>query len=744
MTINRNKIQDVKTTDAQIYNRANVIQKDQSWLGHTKGSAILDYELLKGTTVQRMMEKSGRGEGSTIGHIKHLEVEHGLTISQKEGYYKLQLSNLKGKVGYKNESLFKSVQLIDIYKGVEDFRSKGFPEGFGPSITFDVKINNAFYPPKPIMAYANLYAEGRKPENYFSGGRDTPCFKAYGRLGIEIVEKGAGVNYFWVNQGSNYNIELQYGCVCATQENLHHHKRLREMKVGDVIINYAKKAIRAISKVKEVAKEIPRPYLLEGKIDLVVKVDYDVLEEPITIDTLKSIFTNHVNALPKIHGPFNNNLGINQAYCLAFNKDSFDLIFNKEINFVNEPETKYHKTMNIPLNQILYGPPGTGKTYNTLLKAAEIVSNREINDYDLAQDIFNKHLGEQIEFITFHQNYSYEDFIQGLRPDVDNGHTLTFDRKDGIFLEISKRALENLELSEMETDKLNLDTGFNLALQKFIDVIEEGEKDFHIPDSVAYITEVTDKAFRYQGKTWGHSHLMKFNDLKEFFHGNVQNRQDVKNLSKISGLARQHASYFLRIYSEVKKFVPYDKPIVENVEKKNFVIVIDEINRANISRVFGELITLIEPDKRSNGAIPMRCKLPSGEDFTVPSNLYIIGTMNTADKSIALLDIALRRRFVFESMYPKYEISGKIIHDVEILEKINKEIIKSKGHDFQIGHAYFMNDNENLIDRMNLKVIPLLLEYYMNDEKEVKSILQTAGLEIDGDNWPLKILGRID
>jgi 5-methylcytosine-specific restriction protein B len=158
--------------------------------------------------------------------------------------------------------------------------------------------------------------------------------------------------------------------------------------------------------------------------------------------------------------------------------------------------------------------------------------------------------------------------------------------------------------------------------------------------------------------------------------------------------------------------------------------------------VFGELITLIEPDKRSHGEIPLEVKLPSGDPFIVPSNLYIIGTMNTADKSIALLDIALRRRFEFESMYPLYEINGSEIYDKDILLKINEQIIKAKGHDFQIGHAYFMGENKDLIQRMNKKVIPLLLEYFMNDEKEVKGILFNAGLQIEENSWPLKIEGK--
>ncbi|MDB4107294.1 AAA family ATPase [Bacteroidia bacterium] len=238
---------------------------------------------------------------------------------------------------------------------------------------------------------------------------------------------------------------------------------------------------------------------------------------------------------------------------------------------------------------------------------------------------------------------------------------------------------------------------------------------------------------------------MKFSDLKEFHRNNVSSRRDIKVLQTISGLANQHATYYYLVYSEILKYLPnkleQQKVKFQPARRENYVIIIDEINRANISRVFGELITLIEPDKRSNGSIPLEVRLPSGDKFIVPSNLYIIGTMNTADKSIALLDIALRRRFEFEPMYPKYEIEGKVIQDVEVLNKLNTKIIETKGHDFQIGHAYFMDDSTNLVQRMNRKVIPLLLEYYMNDEKEVKQILNYAGLNVEENSWPLRIIG---
>ena len=414
---------------------------------------------------------------------------------------------------------------------------------------------------------------------------------------------------------------------------------------------------------------------------------------------------------------------------------------------INQTETIVKDDdMNFPLNTILYGPPGTGKTYNTILRAAQIIENRTIDSYGEALNIFKANLHNQIEFITFHQNYSYEDFIQGLRPETDNKSSLVFDKKDGVFKKIADKALENLKLVQKAPDELTSEAKFDKALELFSDKVLESEDNFKI-NNTAYIFEVEEDAFRYTGEKWtNHANglRMKFSDLKEFYRNNVKSRKDIKGLSSISGLANQHATYYYLVYAEIIKYLPKKTIEPQKVTRKNFVIIIDEINRANISRVFGELITLIEPDKRSHGSIPLEARLPSGDPFIVPSNLFIIGTMNTADKSIALLDIALRRRFEFESMYPKYEIKDQEIYDVDILEKINKQIIKSKGHDFQIGHAYFMGENKDLVQRMNKKVIPLLLEYYMNDEKEVKGILNSAGLIIEESSWPLKISGKND
>jgi hypothetical protein len=388
--------------------------------------------------------------------------------------------------------------------------------------------------------------------------------------------------------------------------------------------------------------------------------------------------------------------------------------------------------MNFPLNTILYGPPGTGKTYNTVLRAAEIIENRKFDSYNEALEIFKANLHDQIEFITFHQNYSYEDFIQGLRPDTENDKQLTFERKDGVFKVISDRALKNITASEQPPVAKK---AFEETFNAFVNPLVEGEIEeieVRMKKVSYFITAITNKSIEFRKTSGGTAHTLSISTLRKMY--------DAESVLDIQGLS----SYYSPLLEKLLKIGKDSTGKKEIVRRKNYVIIIDEINRANISRVFGELITLIEPDKRSHGAIPLEARLPSGDPFIIPSNLFIIGTMNTADKSIALLDIALRRRFEFEAMYPKYEIEGQEIYDVEILKKINEQIIKSKGHDFQIGHSYFMGQNKDLVQRMNKKVIPLLLEYYMNDEKEVKGILQSSGLIIEDNSWPLRITGTND
>nr|WP_315179775.1 AAA family ATPase [uncultured Flavobacterium sp.] len=385
-------------------------------------------------------------------------------------------------------------------------------------------------------------------------------------------------------------------------------------------------------------------------------------------------------------------------------------------------KTNSYKTMNSPLNQILYGPPGTGKTYNTVLEAAKIVTGNENISYGDALKVFNNNLNNQIEFITFHQNYSYEDFIQGIRPDTENGKELSFEKKDGVFKRIADRAYKNLEASKNPaTAKKEFDIVFQELIEPLnnLDIVE---LEIKMKKSSFYLTEIGEKSIEFRKNIGESQHTLSINTLRKMYEKGVN---DI-----ILGGLQPYYNPILALLLEM------GKDQLAAIERKNYVIIIDEINRANISRVFGELITLIEEDKRSDGKIPLRVTLPSGDSFIVPSNLYIIGTMNTADKSIALLDIALRRRFEFVPKYPDSTVDG--VYEAETLLLLNKAIQSRKGYDFTIGHAYFMGDDYTLENTVNKKVIPLLLEYFMNNEEEVIKIFKEANIKIG--EWPLKMI----
>jgi 5-methylcytosine-specific restriction enzyme B len=373
------------------------------------------------------------------------------------------------------------------------------------------------------------------------------------------------------------------------------------------------------------------------------------------------------------------------------------------------------------VNTILYGPPGTGKTHRTIQMAAEIITNRSIHSYDEAREIYRKKLHDQIEFITFHQNYSYEDFVQGLRPETDGTDELRFKKHNGIFFELCKIARENYLKSINQTERI--EPSFEEVFENFIRPLAEKEQEIAIPMKekgyTFHLTKLNEKNISFRKQSGGTSHTLSIATLKGLY--------DNTRPHEFQGLA----SYYIPLLEALKQTANSLKKEIKVEIAKNYVLIIDEINRANISRVFGELITLIEKDKRLGSENELWVKLPSGDKFIVPPNLYIIGTMNTADKSIALLDIALRRRFEFRKLYPVYEIPGITIHFADLLRKINSKIKDLRGPDFQIGHAYFISSKDDSFDlayTMDNKVIPLLYEYFMNDEVAVKEVLKGAGV----------------
>lgn len=373
-------------------------------------------------------------------------------------------------------------------------------------------------------------------------------------------------------------------------------------------------------------------------------------------------------------------------------------------------------------NTILYGPPGTGKTYNTILKAAEIIKQESFeNRYEEAKKIYKELSGDQMEFITFHQNYSYEDFVAGLRPDVESPSVgIRFVEHKGIFYKICQRAKTNYQ--QHSSGQTYTEATFEDVLETFLEPLEIGDEievSTIARNANFHITANNRKNLSFRKQNGGTGHTLSISTMKAMYEGKREyNMQGV-------------GIYLRPVVEKLKELGKQMRKETGIMPLKNYVLIIDEINRANISRVFGELITLLEPDKRLGAKHELSLTLPGlpeDEKFTVPPNLYIVGTMNTADKSIALLDIALRRRFHFEGMYPDSSIKG--VQYTDILDKINEQILAKRGADFLIGHAYFMNDdngNFDLADTMNYKVIPLMNEYFYNQKGDiVKNIIEQA------------------
>lgn len=395
-----------------------------------------------------------------------------------------------------------------------------------------------------------------------------------------------------------------------------------------------------------------------------------------------------------------------------------------------------------PKNIILYGPPGTGKTYQTVNYALAMIENKsleELTSEPRAELIkrFNAYKEKlQIAFITFHQNYSYEDFIQGLRPNTNVG-TLHFERRDGVFKRIADRARKNFDtFNQQEVFKKRFEDLLNELLIKNIDP-ETEEIEIYLDSShriyqSIIVFEMTETALFYKRRT--KRDIIK-NESKEM------NIDTLKNIYEDDTFVKDaiNQKYYEAVVQAVRQYEENHKPEKSLQQLQNYVVIIDEINRANISRVFGELITLIEADKRYGADNSLSVTLPSGENFTVPTNLYILGTMNTADRSIALIDSALRRRFVFEAMYP----DESLIKDEEVkkvFKALNEKILQEKNSpDYLIGQAFFIGKSmEDMPEVFNHQLIPLLLEYFPNRREAILRILQEIGLPVEEVNYQVR------
>ncbi|EAI5893283.1 McrB family protein [Campylobacter coli] len=438
---------------------------------------------------------------------------------------------------------------------------------------------------------------------------------------------------------------------------------------------------------------------------------------------------------------------------------------NKEIRNDGSEMSNKKENKNLSLNQILYGSPGTGKTYHTIDKALEILGeNLESRDEKKAK--FDEYVKNgQIVFTTFHQSYGYEEFVEGIKPHIDseeNSKEIKYEIKDGIFKELCEKALENRDSIK----------NFNFYIDKLKEKVKiddnNPEKYFELPNTKYSIQYRNGKTFR-----------IKFDDMSKNHKDYPVSIDNIEKLYKTSNIDEIYNSAYVRAilnYLKLQGLEDYK----EKDEKVNlpYIIIIDEINRGNVSKIFGELITLIEASKRIGEKEELKVTLPySGEKFGVPKNVYIIGTMNTADRSITSLDTALRRRFEFIEMMPDPDLLKNVFicKDVEnpnkdedylgddaktegfaeilqnILISINKRIEFLLDREKTIGHAFFMSeavkfnkDNwcksdeyeedwyvlsiSKLKSIFQNKIIPLLQEYFYNDYALISAVLNDNGM----------------
>lgn len=450
--------------------------------------------------------------------------------------------------------------------------------------------------------------------------------------------------------------------------------------------------------------------------------------------------------------------------------------FSSEGKSINEKKMEHIKNSNeIGLNQILYGPPGTGKTYSTIEKAIKIAnpdysSLYSRNEVKLEFDRLQKR--SRVFFTTFHQSLSYEDFIEGIKPmKPDESGQITYDIVPGIFKQACAMAGYYCYTEYLNSEKNSSNYSFDDLYDAFIlnikALFEKNTppvyktlrgRDVEVKEinrNNSVIARAKDSIAESSAplrKENLQKLYDKFTSIDEIIDLNM-----IKETVQVSPRLTEFYAVFRGLKDFEKSFTPNADYIKENREAENIdikeiqikfdtgvyhdailkhgakcpavVFIIDEINRGNVSQIFGELITLLEEDKRIGKAEALEAMLPySKEYFAVPPNLHVLGTMNTADRSVEALDTALRRRFSFEEIMPqpdlvKQTVQGIILKDILVL--INERIEALLDRDHLIGHSYFMNvkDSVELRTVFKNKIIPLLQEYFYGDYGKIGLVL---------------------
>ena len=437
-------------------------------------------------------------------------------------------------------------------------------------------------------------------------------------------------------------------------------------------------------------------------------------------------------------------IGITEKYGKKKVKELKEQFENKHM-FIS----KTAKLLQSKHNIILQGAPGTGKTYNTaaIALAALDVTDVDLNDHKAVMKRYDSLLGDQIFFTTFHQSLDYEDFVEGLKPHVQtdadgNSIGVTYEPEDGIF----KRACNAVQ-TDQSKDIVE-------CIDDYLQKIKGYQNKREIPT-------VTGRSSLYVWWKEGNSTVSSrstnsTSSRGEEYTPSPLNIEKIKLQALGKGCENNWQSYAQAFIEAVKReyHATTDKPVV---------LIIDEINRGNVSKIFGELITLLESDKRSNGNHPIKVMLPYTKgEFGVPSNLYIIGTMNTTDRSTGTLDYALRRRFAFVTLKSQDSVIKKYYSDagndnlgsvaVALFADI-KKFIENPKHlcgdmsidDLMVGHSYFMAESEEeLQDKVEFEILPLINEYINDGILNVKNEEKKTAFDAWRSLNPIQVIDEDD
>lgn len=388
-------------------------------------------------------------------------------------------------------------------------------------------------------------------------------------------------------------------------------------------------------------------------------------------------------------------------------------------------------------NIIFRGAPGTGKTYLAREIAADIISDGYFDDYSLLTD----EQKEQVEFVQFHPSYDYSDFVEGLRPKINADGSMGFELRDGIFKRFVERARKNYENSQKTQEIVEKEASAQESIADFFASVEFGVDTFETVNKNKFtITSADDEHIEIAipGNAMVNKLRLNTDELRQMLESDATFTM-VRDVTAFFGkkFATQAYSYNFALYKEIKKVSsPAPQRTVAPEKLKKYIFIIDEINRGEISKIFGELFFALDPGYRGPaGAVSTQYSnlhADPGKKFYIPENVYIIGTMNDIDKSVDSFDFAMRRRFRFIEIKADERLEMLASLDDELeneairrMTALNQEIIKTEelNENYQVGAAYFKKLEELTFDQLWTDYLSSLLQEYIRGMYDEAAIM---------------------